>query len=555
MKFLNNTRLVLILILILASFLRIPLLGQLPVGITIDEAAQGYSAYSILKTGKDEWGDFLPLNPRGFGDYKPPVFMYLLVPSIAVFGLNEFAVRIPSAIAGILTVFVIFFLVRDLFKNELAISGKNLGLLASFFMAVAPWHIYYSRLGWESNTGLLFFCLGIWLFIVSLTRKNLLMLSILFFGLSTLSYHSFKVISPLMFIALWLIYKNSLKFDKKSLFSAGVVGSIFITTLAYGFIFSGASRRVEDQSLFKEENLMQLRENQFNDKFPLPLSRVFNNKYLFTISKVTDNYIAYYSFPFLFGPHRSDGSVLNFPTQGLLYIWQLPLILVGIFYLIRNFGKSSKVIFAWILIAPIPAAIAQDYMHAGRAQAIFPALTILSIVGLIFIFGMIKNKFKRISLIFAGLTVALSLILRIDKYLFHTFNNPHGGLVSGYKDIIDYTQKNKDEYDKIIFTKSNSEPQAFIAFYTVWDPQDFQNASKNWIGFEKDGFRFLDMTDYNLDKYEFKNVDISRDRNEKNALIIGTPEEIPPSRIPIFSVKDSTGKTRFIAVESDEISK
>lgn len=555
MKFLNNTNHILILILVLASFLRIPLLEQLPAGITIDEAGQGYSAYSILKTGKDEWGDFLPINPRGFGDYKPPVFMYLLVPSIAVFGLNELAVRLPSAVAGILTVLVIFFLVRDLFKDELAVSRKNLGLLVSFFMAVAPWHIYYSRLGWESNIGLLFFCLGIWIFIVSLTRKNLLMFSVLSFGLSALSYHSFKVISPLMFIALWLIYKNNSKFGKKSLFSAGVVGSIFIATLAYGFIFSGASRRVEDQSVFKEENLMQLRENQFDDKFPQPLNRVFNNKYLFTISKVTDNYIAYYSFPFLFGPHRSSGSVLNFPTQGLLYIWQLPLILSGFFYLIRNFSKFSKVIFAWTLIAPIPAAIAQDYMHAGRAQVIFPALTIISAVGVFFIFGMIKNKFKRSSVIFAGLIITVSLILRIDKYLFHTFNNPHGGLVSGYKNIIDYTQQNKDKYDKIIFTKSNSEPQAFIAFYTKWDPEDFQSNSKNWKRFEQYGYKYLDMTDYSLGKYEFKKPDVYRDRNEVNVLIIGTDEEIPPLISRDFVVNDGTGKIIFAAVKSDEIPK
>ncbi len=558
MKFLKNTKLILILILLLAAFLRLPLLDQLPSGITIDEAGQGYSAYSILKTGRDEWGDFLPLNPRGFGDYKPPVFMYVLVPSVAIFGLNEFAIRFPSAIAGILTVLVIFFLVRDLFKN------RNLGLLASFFMAIAPWHVYYSRLGWESNIGLLFFCLGIWLFISSTINKNRLALSVLFFGLSALSYHSFKLISPLMFFALWFIYKKELKFSKNSLIASIVVGAIFIGILGYGFLFSGASRRVEDQFLFNEKAVAKLREEQFNDKAVYPFNRVFNNKYFVVMSKMTDNYTGYFSLPFLFGPHRSEGSILNFPTQGLLYVWQLPILLFGIFYLIRNFSFPAKVLFSWLFIAPVAASLTQDYMHAGRAQAIFPVLTIISVIGLVYIFNLITNeqssfprnkKFRQIALICASLIIFGSVILRIDKYMFNTFNTPHGGLVSGYKEIINYTEKNKPDYGKIFFTKANSEPQAFIAFYTKWDPADFQRQSQSWKKFETEGKKFLDMSDYGLDKYVFVNTDISRDKNIPNALIIGTDEEIAPDIKPIYSVADETGKIIFVVVKTDEIPK
>lgn len=550
MQFFKKTNSIVFLIILLAFFLRIPFLGELPDGITIDEAGQGYSAYSILKTGRDEWGDFLPLNPRGFGDYKPPVFMYLLVPSIAIFGLSEFAVRLPSAVAGILTVWVIFFLVRDLFKN------KDMGLIASFLMAISPWHVYYSRLGWESNIGLMFFCLGIWLFIKSIEKKSLLVFSILGFGLSALSYHSFKLISPLMFFAMWVIFWKQLKFDKKTLSLSVITGFILILVLGYGFIFSGASRRAQDQAILKEENLTQLRIAQYEDKLPQPFNRVLNSKYAFFVSKVTDNYIGYFSFSFLFGPHRSDGSVLNFPTQGLLYIWQLPLILLGIFFLLKSFTNSSKLIFAWVLIAPIPASLTQDYMHAGRAQAVFPVLTIISAVGISFILSFVKNtKYKLQTTYLIGVVVALSLILRTDNYLFHTFNKPHGGLVKGYKEIIKYTQENQNKYDTIIFTKSNSEPQAFIAFYTKWDPTDFQKQSKEWKDFEQKGFRYLDMTDYNLGKYEFKKVDTSRDRDEPNALIIGTGEEISPLIKPILSVKDAIGKDIFIAVNSNEIPK
>src|SRR3989344_1223720 len=94
----NPSRYVLFLIILLAFFLRIYKLGSVPPSLYWDEASLGYNAYSILKTARDEHGKFLPLtNFAAFGDYKPPGYIYAAVPSIAIFGLNEFAIRFPSA--------------------------------------------------------------------------------------------------------------------------------------------------------------------------------------------------------------------------------------------------------------------------------------------------------------------------------------------------------------------------------------------------------------------------------------------------------------------------
>lgn len=548
MSLFKNTRFVLILILLLAALLRLPFLGLLPAGITIDEAGQGYSAYSILRTGSDEWGDFLPINPRGFGDYKPPVFMYLLVPSVALFGLSEFALRLPSALAGILTVWIVFFLVRRLFNSKL-------GLLAAFFMAISPCLVYYSRLGWESNIGLLFFILGIWLFVKTLGKGWFCALSALNFSLAGLSYHSFKLLAPLMVLSLITIFwKEIKKAGKKELIAPVFVVLVFILLLGYGFIFSGASRRAQDQSIFKEENLSDLRKKQYEDGLPQPFNRVVFNKYQFLASKISDNYLGYYSLPFLFGPHRSDGSILNFPSMGLLYIWQLPLILIGIWYLLKNKSKGSAVLFAWLILAPIPAALTQDYMHAGRSQAIFPALTIISAIGLWYGLALVSDKkIRKISMMGMSTVLVLSIFWRIDNYLFHTFNQPLGGLKQGYKEIVDLTQSNYDKYDKIIFTKSGSEPQAFIGFYAKINPSDFQSYSQDWKHFEDDGFRFLDMTDYKLGKYEFKNIDFSRDRNEKNTLIIASPKEIPSLVVPKLQISDLLGNVVFVVIDTNEI--
>lgn len=85
----------LFLIVLLASLLRFYHFTSNPPGLNTDETAIGYNAYSILKTGKDEYSQKFPLAFRSFDDYKPPLYIYLTVPSVAIFGLNEFAVRFP----------------------------------------------------------------------------------------------------------------------------------------------------------------------------------------------------------------------------------------------------------------------------------------------------------------------------------------------------------------------------------------------------------------------------------------------------------------------------
>ena len=116
---------VLILILMLAAVLRFYQLGQIPPSLNWDEVSNGYNAYSILKTARDEHGNFLPLTFRAFGDYNPALSVYTLVPSIALFGLNEFAVRFPSALLGTLTVLLTYLMVKQLFILRASVASRE----------------------------------------------------------------------------------------------------------------------------------------------------------------------------------------------------------------------------------------------------------------------------------------------------------------------------------------------------------------------------------------------------------------------------------------------
>src|SRR5688572_3781308 len=146
-------------IIILAIFLRFYQLGSNPPSLDWDEASIGYNAYSILKTGADEYGNAFPLSFRSFDDYKPPVYFYLTVPSIAVFGLTEFAVRFPAAVIGVVAVIALYFFVLEVLQRFDKPKRQGIALTAAFFLAISPWHLQFSRAAFEGNLGMAFLIL------------------------------------------------------------------------------------------------------------------------------------------------------------------------------------------------------------------------------------------------------------------------------------------------------------------------------------------------------------------------------------------------------------
>src|SRR4030066_322174 len=165
-KMKSRINIILLLIIILSAVLRLWNLNKIPPGLTPDEAALGYNAYSILKTGRDEYGKILPVIFKSFGDFKPGFYIYLTVPFVASLGLNEFAVRLPSALAGILGVWLIFLIVKEI-NNLEKIKIKNLEIISALMLALNPWHIHFSRGAWEINVSLTLTLAGILFFLKS----------------------------------------------------------------------------------------------------------------------------------------------------------------------------------------------------------------------------------------------------------------------------------------------------------------------------------------------------------------------------------------------------
>ena len=71
-----------------------------PAGFYIDESSIAYNAHLIAQTGHDEHGEFWPLYFRAFGDYKNPVYIYLLAGVFRVTGPSILFARLLSAFLG-----------------------------------------------------------------------------------------------------------------------------------------------------------------------------------------------------------------------------------------------------------------------------------------------------------------------------------------------------------------------------------------------------------------------------------------------------------------------
>src|SRR3972149_1379704 len=160
-------------LLTVGGFLRLYNLSGSPSSLNWDEASLGYNAYSILKTTKDEYGKTLPFYTRSFDDYKSAVPIYLMIPSIKIFGLNEFGVRFPSAFLGTISILIVYLLVKTYFKSSVAAT------FSGFLFAIEPWSVHFSRVYHEANIANFFLLLGILFYLYSRKINILLVISLL----------------------------------------------------------------------------------------------------------------------------------------------------------------------------------------------------------------------------------------------------------------------------------------------------------------------------------------------------------------------------------------
>lgn len=545
-----TTYIILALIVITGTFLRLYQLGVNPPSLSWDEASLGYNAYSILKTGSDEYGTFLPISIRSFDDYKPALYTYLTIPFINIFGLNEFAVRIPSALIGTLSIAVIYFLVKELLQKWDKKYQEPIALVAAFFLAISPWHLQFSRAAFEGNIGLFFFVAGLWLFLKGLKNSKLFLISILFFILSLYSYHSFRLLTPLLLGFLAVVFWKDLV-KKRIIYFATLIVFILLATPVYiNFLTANESgSRLSMVTIFSDPNLIEssiakieLAKNN-ND----PIGILLGNRRLVFGLAVVKGYLDHFNPDFLF--LHGDGGVQHHAVDmGMLYLWDLPFILLGIYVLLNRRSRYIAVIFILFLFAPLPAAITTGTPHPVRAIAMVPGFHIFAAVGVVFFIEiLLKSKYRfyrSVLLVVVFFTLTFNIMYYFYQYYVRTPIIYGYFWQYGYKQIVKYAKEHEGRFDKILITYKYDQPYIYYLFYSKIDPSWYQ---KNW-DYNKNGQ--VDRFKRIIGKYEFRNIDWSKDKNIPNALIIASPDEVPQEAVATQEIRFPDGRLAFKFIET-----
>ncbi len=431
-----NAKILLFLICLFFIFTRVYKISEIPSSVYWDEASIGYNAFSIAQTGQDEWGDFLPIHLRAFGEFKLPVFIYSVVPFVKLFGLNEFTVRIPAVLFSLGVVLIIFFLAKQL-------SGSIfVGLFSSFFVTISPWFFIFSRTGYEATAGLMFYLLGIYLAV--LFKKGwFVFLSIICFILSIYSYNSFRIISPLTIILLLVFQKDSLKQTSKKhiilvLFSAILLILSVVPIYRLYKYDAGTVRLQAVSSSFKS---------------------------------IIPNYFSHFSPNFLFlgGDNNLRSQQGNFGQLNLLDILLVP---AGLFYIFKKVNLNLWILIPLLLIAPIPAALTKESPHALRAISTVAFLSIISALGVTEFKRLIPKRFV---VELAVICVSILLFLNYFASFIKTYPaKSSSDWQVGYKNIFTNYKNQFANYDHVIISNQYAQPYIFGLFYLKYDSLKFR---------------------------------------------------------------------------------
>jgi 4-amino-4-deoxy-L-arabinose transferase-like glycosyltransferase len=469
---------------IVAFFLRFWQLNKFPVSLNWDEISHGYNAYSLIKTGKDQWSTSWPIfNFRAYGDYPTTLNMYLSIPFIYFFGLNEWSVRIVSALCGWGLVLLSYFIAKELFNN------KKISYLSMLLVALSPWTFFPSRGVFQSTVAQFFLALGI-LFLIKARKKiKFLLPAIIFTSISTYAYHNTKIIVPLLLFLYFILFfkKITSKFEKnKKTFIATFL--LLLLLMIPQIINTINNKEAQARSrwvfIINPAAINKIENNRNNYQGNQLVSKLKYNRVTLFTTTVLKNYIGFINPKVLFFDSTQNHQ-FNIPQKGVLYSICLPFFYLGIAFVAFKLIKKDKIaifLTSWFIIGLLPAVITVGDFPIIRAMTILPLPQITIAYGLVMSLSFFKNEKSKSLLLFLFILILLGQSFSYFKNYFTDYSkNDSASWQYGYKQTVDYIKDNYDQYDQIIFTKKYGEAHEFVLFYWPWDPAFYQNDPKlNW---------------------------------------------------------------------------
>lgn len=490
--------------------------------LNADEMSFAYNAYSLLKTGKDEWGRQFPLIFQAFGDYKLPTYGYILLPFVAVFNLSPLAVRLPSALFGLVSVLAIYWLAKLVHRS------KRVPIFAAAVMAFSAWPLHLSRMAFESNVALTFFILGM-VFLIKFLKKErfkYFLLTAIFWGLTWYTYIAYRLIVALIWLIFgWLVFKKS-KYRRSFILASLTLMLILIPLLPHLFESSGQAR-LKQVSLFTNEGIAaEVIENRTisflqGPKALTKISPLFFNKYQVFIKRFLNNYLGFLSPAFLFIHGGKIEYLLG--NMPLFYLWCLPFYIIGFIFLMRQTKLIYRLLQIGLLVAPIPSALVGD-PQIIRGSAALPFIGLIIAIGADQIFNWLEKKqIKLVAIMSMAAIGVYSLLSFLISYFYIYPFKYDNAFYQVPKELALRLKQEENRMDQIYIRDKFTTPHIYLAFYQQIDPDWYQ---KNIQRPGEDKFGFFHPV--KMGKYVFTNLELTTflcDKDYQNILFVSDHSE------------------------------
>jgi len=447
--------------------------------------------------------------------------------------------------------------------------------MTALLIAIDPWTLFTSRFVLQSNLSIFFLVTSMAFFVQREKGKWNLPLSFLSLGLTLFSYHSTRIVSPLILLAMGFVYRKELigYFKKKTLQSNLSIVILLLFFIPLPFILLNPTARARSTQVFilNDAAIYSIEQSRNESLLPSTLSKIVYNRPVYFFEEFGKNYIEYFSPQFLF---LSGGTQYQFsiPNEGLLYLVELPFFYIGLFLLLLYFAygkKEYQFLLLWLLIAIIPAAITKEHYAVLRSSAMLPIPELLTAVGLFaFIDWFHKRGQNRINfkkhIIILFVVILVGSLCRYTYIYFNEYRITYSSAWQyGYREAVSYAKDHYNDYDQILVTKKYGEPHEFFLFFGGelnapwnWKPNDYRNdpnliryAQSDWFWVDRfDKFYFIN--DWQMqDKITEEKFITERkelvDCSNKRCLLITSPGGFPPPWKKVDTIKFLDGATAF----------
>lgn len=515
--------LILAAIVVLGVFLYFHKLDAIPSGFYIDEALPGYNAYSLLKTGKDEYGKVFPVALRFYGSYNPPLYTYFTILPVAFFGLTIFSVRFMAALSGVVSIVVVYYFLKKLSLTK----SKATPAIAALLFTISPWAVLYNRVGYEISLAFLLFSAGSLFVWLGFKKSRFLVLGLSFLSLSTYVAYTQRFLVPIFILGILLVFAKKInvgKFRKHLILGLVIAAIIQIPHLLI----------IATPAFFPKSGLF------YEVATPLAFLREFFSQYF--------TYFSPRSLFFLPDPDPQR----SVPLLSVFYFWMVIPYFIGLYALWKEYRKpAAKYVLLLLLLTPAVAAFTHDPFSTHRAlPSLLPMIVVIGLGIDRLICKYPTGKWVPIFLVL----IAGSLVLLWRSYFVFLPKERARAWSYGFEQLAEEVKRRPDEW--FVIDQTRIKPAYIqLAFFLQYPPEEFQARVDQSI---KDDYYTKTEFDshYKFANIETRNIDWEEDIYRKQILVgdeltISSRQAEEHFLDKVFEIKDPLENIVFVGFETN----